>query len=106
MNRRTKKKHDKQLFAKIWQRDNEPWVKHWSVAYKHSRKYYEEKKKQVLGCRNAMDIPLIEELDRRIPIGTLRGAVILSKKDIFGNENIIHPTESILDQIWKATHDI
>lgn len=91
MNRRTKKKRDKQLLGELWQHQNEPWVKHWSVAFKHSRKYYEWERRRFFECRNLMDI--------RIADRVLRGPVIcISKKDIIDKEGILKP-------LWQGTYD-
>lgn len=99
MNRRTKKKREKQLFGELWQRHHERWVKHWSVAYKHSWKYYEQERRRFFGWPNLMDIPVVKLVDRQELLGMLRGPVIcISKKDIIDNEGILKP-------LWQGTYD-
>lgn len=100
MKRRIKKKRDKQLLGELWQHQHEPWVKHWSVAYKHSMKYYERKLRSFFGCRNAQEAHLavaIDPLVRGILV-TPGGAVVIRKKDI------IHT--SFLDLSTKAVQRV
>jgi hypothetical protein len=91
MNNRTKKKRDKQLLGELWQRHHEPKVKHWGVACKHNMKYYEQERKRILGCRNALDVPFIMEMDRRLVDHALRGtAFIIRKRDIATLKDVEH----------------
>ena len=90
MNNRTKKKREKQLLGELWQRHHESWVKHWSVACKHSRKHYEQERRRIFGWPNLMDIPVIKAVDRQELLGMLRGPIIcISKKDIIDKEGIL-----------------
>ena len=99
MNNRTKKKHDKQLLGELWQHEHEPRVKHWGVAYKHSRKHYERERRRIFGWPNLMDIPVIKAVDRQELLGMLRGPIIcISKKDIIDKEGILKP-------LWQGTYD-
>lgn len=92
MNNRTKKKREKKLLGELWQRHHEPWVKHWSVAFKHSRKYYEQERRRFFGWLNLIDLPVIKTVDRRELLGELRGPVIcISKQDVIGKECILKP---------------
>lgn len=46
---RKRKKHDKKLLGECWMLDNEPHIKHYSCAYKHSHKYYAKCQKRYDG---------------------------------------------------------
>lgn len=97
MKRRTIKKRDKQLLGELWQHEHEPWVKHWSVACKHSRKYYERKLRSFFGCRNAQEANLAVAIDPplRRKIITPGGAFIIRKKDIINTSTLELSTKKV-----------
>lgn len=90
---RKHKKHDKKLLAECWMLDNEPNIKHYSRAYKHSHKYYAKCQKRYDGFFSIIK----EQLDPHIFLQHPKVAYVIDKKDLVNPNGLF----SIKDYLGK-----
>lgn len=97
MNNRKKKKLKKQFLGELWRHWHEPWVKHWGVACKRSRKYFNSRWPEPMNYDGFYSV-LKKHLDPLMPLQQPKVVYTIDKEGKVNPKGLCHIVDFLQKQ--------